>query len=301
MSKAFRIISLILVACFTLAVVVSTVALVKWAIFGKSGNTPHVAVVDLRGVIYSSEKFVEQIQSHLDDSSVKAIVVRIASPGGLVGPSQEIYEAIRRADAKVPTLATIGALGASGGYYAALGARKIYSNPGALTASIGVIMELANTEKLYQWAKVERYTLKAGKFKDTGTSLRPMKPEERELLEKMLVDIHTQFRQTVKERRNLNDAELENTTDGRVMTGNQAFQAKLVDSLEGIEGAIKEAKKLAGLPEKSKVDYPDTEHGLLYKLIFGEEARTPIDGVLTSINQLVSAPRWRLMMLAPIE
>jgi len=281
-----------------------TFAIVKKVWFGKSGisHPSQVAVVDLTGMMLSSTSFIRQLDDKLEDKSVKAIVVRINSPGGLVAPSQEMYEAIRRADAKVPVVVSMGSVAASGGYYAALGGRKIFANPGTMTASIGVIMELANTEKLYTWAKVQRFALKAGKFKDVGSPLREMKPEERELMQNLLNDVHAQFKGAVQERRKLEGPALENVTDGRVVTGNQAKAAGLVDALGGYEEAIKEAKVLAGLPETAEVSYPEERSGLLRKILLGEETESS-NRFLEFFTQLTALPQntgWRVMLLAPL-
>ncbi len=293
---------IVLLASFTFAFIQK-----MW--FGKSSSKNHVAVVDLSGIITNSVSFTRTLTDQLENKGTKAIIVRINSPGGVVGPSQEMYEAIRKADEKVPVIISMGPLAASGGYYAALGGRKIFASPGTLTASIGVIMELANTEKLYTWAKIERFTLKAGKFKDTGTPLRAMKPEEKELLTAMLLDIHQQFRDTVKERRKLTDAELDGCADGRVMTGSQAKKAKLVDVLGGLEDAIHEAKQMAKLPEDTEVTYPGQREGLIKKLLLGsDEEETRFSGSLQKLGAGLSAlfsneitPPWRVLLLAPVQ
>ena len=168
--------------CFTVMIVLFTLSLLKRSTFEteKSSYSPHVAVIDLSGVIYSSASFIKHTEALEQNKQCKAAVIRINSPGGVVGPSQEIYDAIKRLDTKIPVVISMGSLAASGGYYAALGARTIFANPGTLTASIGVIMEFMNTEKLFDWAKVERVTMKAGKLKDVGSPSRKMMPEEKE-------------------------------------------------------------------------------------------------------------------------
>jgi protease-4 len=271
---------------------------------GKDSSKGHIAVVDLDGIIMTSSSKIKELEEAQKAPGVKAIVLRINSPGGLVAPSQELYDAVRRVDKKVPVIASMGSLAASGGYYTAVGARKIYANSGTLTASIGVIMEFANTSKLYQWAKVERFALKGGKFKDVGSPLRPMTEDERALLMGLITDIHQQFRATVKERRKLTDQELDNTADGRIMTGNQAKKAKLVDELGGYEDAISDAKKIAGLPEDAPVVFPESKDGLLKKILFGdnEESKTDLSAIFSSLKALPDlniGAKWRLWLLAP--
>lgn len=264
-----------------------------------------VAVLDISGVIVSASQTLKDLQETLEKPHVKALVVRINSPGGLVAPSQEMFEALKKADQKVPVIISMGPLAASGGYYAALGGRRIFASPGTLTASIGVIMEFVNTEKLYQWAKIDRQTLKAGKFKDVGSPTRPMRPEERELLNAMLTDIHEQFRSAVKERRKLTQAELDGSADGRVMTGHQAKDAKLVDTLGGFEDAVLEAKKLAKLPEDAPVDLPEVRKGMLRELLFGE-TESSVERLLASVQSAVPetsflSPGWKVMYLSPLR
>lgn len=256
--------------CFTVMIVLFTLSLLKRSTFEteKSSYSPHVAVIDLSGVIYSSASFIKQTEALEQNKQCKAAVIRINSPGGVVGPSQEIYDAIKRLDTKIPVVISMGSLAASGGYYAALGARTIFANPGTLTASIGVIMEFMNTEKLFDWAKVERVTMKAGKLKDVGSPSRKMMPEEKEFIQSLLNDVHAQFRAAVKERRHLTDEEMEKTTDGRIMTGVQAKNAKLIDAIGGYQDAVKQAKKLAGLPDSAPVIIKEASHGLLKDLLF---------------------------------
>lgn len=302
-----RLLGLAAASCGLILLLALTTAIARKVWFGKSPSRKgHVAVVDVSGMILSASSTLKDLKDLEDNPGVKAIVVRVNSPGGLVAPSQELYEAFKRIDKKIPVVVTMSSLAASGGYYAALGGRKIYANPSTMTASIGVIMELANTEKLYTWAKIERYTLKAGKFKDIGSPLRNMTPEERELMNRMLTDIHKQFKAAVKERRKLSDADIEKWCDGRVMTGNQAYEAKLVDALGGEFDALKEARKLGGLPEDALVDYPENKSGVLMKLLLGdndESSLTDLSGVFSRLLPLSSTagPGWRVLLLAPIR
>ena len=298
-----------LLLCLTLFFAVSTVAIISNTWFGEarfSGGQDRVAVIDLKGVIYKSGAFTRKVSRLLEDGKVKALVVRINSPGGLVGPSQEIYQSLRRANEKIPVIASIGSLGASGGYYAALGARKIFANPGSLTASIGVISEFANLEGLYHWAKIERFALKSGKLKDVGSETRKMTSEEREFLSAMLKDIHDEFKSTVQTQRKLTPEETEKWTDGRVMTGSQAFKAKLIDSLGGMEEALTEAKKAANLPEKTPVEYPEThKKGILKELLGSEDDDLVAESFLGSIKSFIQSPmaqtKWRILFLAPLQ
>lgn len=283
--------------CGVLICATLTFVLIKKVWFGGDSAKSHVSVVELSGLILSSSQFTHDLEEETKNPGTKAVVVRINSPGGLVAPSQEIYDAIRRADKKIPVIISMESLAASGGYYAALGGRKIFANPGTLTASIGVIMEFANTEKLYQWGKVDRFTIKSGKFKDTGTPFRAMRPEEKELLQTLVLEIYRQFRTEVKQRRKMTDEELDAVADGRVVSGTQAKEAKLVDAIGGLQEALIEAKALAKLPEDAPVKLPEKQTGLLKKLLFGD-ADSSLSSLLTSIGWTSG---WKILLLAPVR
>lgn len=306
MKKLLKLLGATVALCAVTLIVLATVALIKWAwlIKDKGSKRQHVAVLDVSGVILSSYSTVKDLRSLEADENVKAIVARVNTPGGLVAPSQEIYEALKSVDQKIPVLISMNSLAASGGYYVSLGGRKIYANPGTITGSIGVIMEFANLSKLYNWAKIERYVLKAGKFKDVGSELRDMTPEERSLLNQFLTDVHQQFKSAVAERRSLSHEEVEAIADGRIMSGNQAKLAKLIDEIGGFEDAVKEAKKLANLPDDAPVVYPNKPSGILRKLILGTEG----DETLTRLTHLISQasaidlnPGLHVLLMAPVR
>ena len=306
MRNLFKVLGVIIGVFLIVVFATMTFSLIKNLWFNSGSNSePHVAVVVIDGMIVESKRALDEIDEVLENPSAKALVIKVNSPGGLVAPSQELYQGILRADKKIPVLISMDALAASGGYYLALGGRKIFANPGTLTASIGVIMEFMNTQKLYEWAKVERYTITGGKFKATGTPLRPMTPEERALLEGMVANIHSQFREAVSSRRNLTGDALDNTTDGRVMTGEQALEAKLVDSLGGFFAAVEEAKALAKLKEDAPVRYKERRVGLVHRILFGEEDPNPLKNWLNNfLFQLPHQsfhPGWRVMLLSPVR
>ncbi len=313
MRGIFRLLGIAVAIFFIVLFTTATVSFIKMAWFGSKPGAPakksgekSVAVIDVTGVIYSSTKILKRIEKIKEDHHVKAVVVRINSPGGVVAPSQEIFEAFKKLDSKIPVIISMGSLAASGGYYIALAGRNIFANPGTLTASIGVIMEFANLSKLYDWAKIERYEITAGKLKAAGSETRPMKPEERALFEGMLADIHVQFKAAVKERRKLTDQEVEQWTDGRVMTGQQAKKAKLVDNLGGFEDAVAEAKKVAGLPENAPVHETEASEGYLKKLLFGDDDAESLSEVGLAISEVSKIREsfqsgWRVMLLAPVR
>ncbi|MEZ4752005.1 MAG: signal peptide peptidase SppA [Bdellovibrionota bacterium] len=292
------------IVCVIVIIISITIGVFRLAVSGGGGGAreDHVAVINLEGVILDASDFLRKVDEVRDNEYAKAVVVRINSPGGVVGPSQEFFEGLKKLDEKKPVIISMGAVAASGGYYAALGGRKIYANPGTLTASIGVIMEFVNTEKLYNWAKVERLTLKAGKLKDVGSPNRPMRPEEKAFLNSLLADIHTQFKTAVQTRRGLSDAEMEDTTDGRVMTGQQALNAKLVDALGGLSDAVAEARAVAKLAEDAPVQYPRPPKGMLEKYFFGETLSGigEVLGLLESTKPFALRSGWQVLLLAPL-
>jgi len=215
-----------------------------------------VGILEVNGVILNSKKILKRLKKLEDSKKIKSIVLRVNSPGGAVAPSQEIYEALKKV--KKPVVTSMDSLAASGGYYISCGTKKIFANPGTLTGSIGVIMEFANLKKLYEWAKVERYAIKTGKFKDTGSDHREMTPEEREFMQNLVDNVLLQFKTAVSQGRGLSMSAVTPVADGRIFTGEQAKQLKLVDEIGTLDDAVKEAAKLAGLSEEDpKVYYPE--------------------------------------------
>ena len=223
-----------------------------------------VAVVQVEGVIgtevsrgLDTEDIVRTLSEYRDDPAIRAVVLRINSPGGVVAPTQEIATAVRRLrEAKKPVVASLGSVAASGGYYVAVAADRIYASPGTLTGSIGVVMQLANVEGLLKKVGVDYVVVKAGRYKDVGNFARSMTPDERAILQKLLDDVHGQFIEAVADGRKLDRATVVGIADGRIYSGQQAFELKLVDELGGLEEAIEAAAKLAGLPPHPKVLYP---------------------------------------------
>lgn len=237
------------------------------ALIGRGGVS--VGVVKIKGVIMDSQKTLKELKEFEEDSSVKAVLLRIDSPGGAVGPSQEIYDAVLRVRKTKPVVASFESVAASGGFYVAVAAQKIVSNPGTLTGSIGVIMDFANLSELYKWAKVDRFVIKSGKFKDVGSDTRPMTPEEKALLQELIGNVYEQFLKAVAEGRKLPVESVRPIADGRILTGEQAFQAKLVDRLGGLDAALEEIKALAKIDAKQKVNliYPEPKRRSLLEVL----------------------------------
>jgi protease-4 len=230
-----------------------------------------VGIVEIEGVIMDSKKAVKRIEKFEEDSSVKAVVIRLNSPGGAVGPSQEIYEAVKKLAEKKPVVASMGAVAASGAFYISAGAKKVYANPGTLTGSIGVIMDFVNLEKLYEWARIKRYAIKTGKFKAAGAEYKEMTPEERELLETMLFDVLSQFKKAVADGRKLPMEEVTQVADGRIMSGAQAKRLKLIDEIGTLQDAINEAGAQGGLKGKPRVIYPESGKRRILQMLLDKD------------------------------
>jgi protease-4 len=217
-----------------------------------------IALIRVEGVILDSQTTISELKRFSENPSVKAIVIRIDSPGGGVVPSQEIYNAVKQVRSKhnKAVIASMGSVAASGGYYIAAATDRIVANPGTLTGSIGVIMETANVEGLLQKIGVEGVVIKSGKFKDVGSPLRKMSADERGLLQGVMDDVHKQFIEAVAEGRSLELRAAQALADGRIFTGRQAKEAKLVDELGDLEDAIQLAAEVVGIEGEPKVIEP---------------------------------------------
>ena len=217
-----------------------------------------IALIRVEGVILDSQATVGELKRFGENPSIKAIVLRIDSPGGGVVPSQEIHDAVQRVRAKSnkAVIASMGSVAASGGYYIAAATDRIVANPGTLTGSIGVIMETANVEGLLQKLGVQGVVIKSGKYKDVGSPLRKMSDEERTLMQMVMDDVHKQFIEAVAAGRALELPDVQALADGRILTGRQAKDARLVDELGNLEDAIQLAADVAGIEGEPKVVEP---------------------------------------------
>ncbi len=221
--------------------------------------TGRVALVRIEGPILGSEDIVDEIKEYVKDRSIKAIILRIDSPGGAVAPSQEIYEEVKKAAAAKKVVVSMGSIAASGGYYIAAPADTIIANPGTLTGSIGVIMEIPNIEGLMSKVGVRTEVIKSGRHKDIASAFRKMEKEERELLQGVMDNVHEQFIRAVAEGRKLKIDDVRPIADGRIFSGEQARAQKLVDELGTLEDAVKKAAALAGIQgEPDVIEKKDT-------------------------------------------
>ncbi|WP_428564093.1 MAG: signal peptide peptidase SppA [Solidesulfovibrio sp. DCME] len=243
-------------------------------VFGKA--QARLGLVRIEGTIADAEKIVEFLRKLREDDSVKGVVLRINSPGGAFGPSQEIYMAVKKLEARKPVIASFSAVAASGGYYAACPAERIFSNPGTITGSIGVMTQLANVADLMQKLGVSFESLTTGKLKDAGSPFRPLSAEQRAYLENLIKDLNKQFSGDVAKERKLTPDAIAAIADGRAMTGARAMELGLVDELGGQEDAVDYLKKLVDLTgDVPLYKGPKKKSGL--SELFSSDSRTMVD------------------------
>ncbi|MGQ9921246.1 MAG: signal peptide peptidase SppA [Desulfobacca sp.] len=238
---------------------------------GRLVRSNKIGVVEVSGMITDARTTINTLKKFRESAAIRAIVLRVNSPGGAVGPSQEILAEVKRTRQEKKVVASLGTVAASGGYYIASGADVIMANPGTLTGSIGVIMNFTNIEQLTQKLGIELFNLKAGRFKDAGSPTRPMTPGERAYLQKLIDNVHEQFILDVARGRKMLLHKVREVADGRVFTGEMAQQLGLVDQLGNLSEAIDLAGKLAGLTGKLEAVYPPKERFSLFRLLLGDE------------------------------
>jgi protease-4 len=245
-----------------------------------------IAVVPIEGEIFESRETIEALHRYANNTSVKAIVVRINSPGGAIAPSQEIYSEIRRTRERSgkPVVASMDSVAASGGYYIAAGCDRIIANPGTITGSIGVIMEWLEMKELMQWAKMKPETITSGTLKGAGSPYRELSEPERAYFQRIVAQLHIQFVKAIAEGRagKLTEAEVTRLADGRVFTGEEALSLKLVDELGSMHDAVRAAAKLAGIKGEPTMIYPKKrDASLLDVLSGGADAQSLLERITT--------------------
>jgi protease-4 len=221
-----------------------------------------IGVIAIDGVISRevAERTTRQLTKYVDDPSIKAVVLRIDSPGGGVASSQEIYEEVKRVRSRGKlVVASLGSVAASGGYYVACVADRIFANAGTITGSIGVIVQLANAEELLRRVGIESTVITSGPFKDAGNPTRALRPEERQVFQGLIDDVYQQFVEAVSQGRNLSAGEVREAADGRIYTGRQARALRLVDELGSFQDAISYAASTSGIVGKPTLVEEDKE------------------------------------------
>ena len=278
--------SLLFVLVLLAFVGVSTIA-TEWMI--QQGTDNRIGIVDIIGVIQSSQNIIKQIKSFRNNKHIRGIILRIDSPGGAVGPSQEIYDEVlkTRKSGKI-IYASMGTLAASGGYYIASAADQIFANPGTLTGSIGVIMAFSNAQGLLEKIGLKPEIIKAGKYKDIGSPTRSMNQIEKSLLQNVVTDVHQQFIEAIANGRGMSIAEITKIADGRIFTGRQAYSLKLVDQLGGLQATIGQLAAKAGIIGAPNVIREKPNTGLL-DWVLKTEISPSIIGYLSTLPSIYLA------------
>jgi protease-4 len=228
-----------------------------------------VALIRITGVIIDSTDIIEEIKDYAKDNSIKALVIRVDSPGGAVAPSQEIYEEIIKIKDKKKVVVSMGSVAASGGYYISAPADRIVANAGTLTGSIGVIMEIPNVAGLMEKIGVETQVVKSGRHKDIASVFKSLTPEEKKILQTVLDDVHDQFIRAVSESRGMKFEDIKKLADGRIFTGRMAKEIGLVDELGNLQDAIMLAGKLTGIKGEPQVVYKKEKFNI-FDMLSGE-------------------------------
>lgn len=251
-----------------------------------------IALLRVEGAIIDVRWYMEQVRDLTKDDEIVAVVLRIDTPGGAIAPTQELYDELLKLGEIKPIVTSMGTVAASGGYYLSCATDWIVSNPGTITGSVGVIMELTNLQDLFQKLGIRNKTIKSGKFKDTGNPMRPMTKEEEDLLQGMIMDTYEQFVEAVLEGRPVEEDEIRPYLDGRVLTGRQAYELGLVDQLGNINAAVEKAAEMAGLTDVPEQLYePEREKSGLFAILFGESAARALVNLSDSISDQGS-DRW---------
>lgn len=244
------------------------------SLFGKE----KIAIIEIKGVILEPQPIIEKLIKFRKNEKIKAIVLRIDSPGGAVGPAQEIYAEVRKTQREKKVLVSVGSTAASGGYYIACAADKIVANPGSITGSIGVIAETLNVEELLRKIGLRPMVIKSGKHKDIGSPTRAMTEEEKKLLQEVLDNVHEQFIRAVAEGRQMPIEKVRPLADGRIFTGDQAKALGLIDELGNLEDTISWAAKLAGIKGEPEVIYPEKKKFSIWELLLQEAIQKIFQG-----------------------
>ncbi len=236
-----------------------------------------IGVVDLEGVIIDPRVVVPQLKKFGDDNSIKAIILHVNSPGGGVAASEEIYREVKRIrdEKKKRIVASISSVGASGAYYISAATNKIYADKGSIVGSIGVIASWTNYGDLLHWAKLKDITMKAGEFKDTGSPTRDMTPAEKEYVQSLIDNMHTQFIQAVADGRNSDGRkvkveDIRAIANGKVWTGEQALSLKLIDQVGDFQAAVDDTAKAVGIKGEPVLVHPERERKTVLDLLFGD-------------------------------
>jgi len=255
-----------------------------------------VGIVTVEGFIGDGNEVIEQINEFDRDESIRAVIVRIDSPGGSVAPSQEIYEAIIKLKKNKKVVSSMGSVAASGGYMIACATDKIVANPGSITGSISAIMHFANAEELLKKIGLKTTAIKSGKYKDIGSPARGMTAEEKVLIQELVDDIYDQFLDTVSRSRKIPKEDLRKIADGRVFSGRQAKKLGLVDYIGDMNYAVELVGKMSGIQGKPEIVYPLKKGSKFWEFILGD-AMNALEGKIRSTNQTLNGIQYIFMPL----
>lgn len=289
MRKLFQFVGAIVVVGFLFLIVVGGMFS---SVFNRESHVSKDAIMklELDGVIMDGKTFLKQLKKYRDIPEIKGVLVQINSPGGVVGPSQEIYAELKRTREvfKKPVVVSGSGLVASGAFYAAMAADKFVTNPGTLVGSIGVIMEFANLEKLYDWAKIKRFVVKTGAYKDTGAEYREMREDERKLLQSLMDDVLMQFKKAIAEGRNMPLEKVTPYADGRIFTGEQAVALGFADQVGTLSDATELIGEMTKLGKDPEIFEPPKEYDSIMQFLTagGEESRSEVRALNMMTNQL---------------
>jgi protease-4 len=257
---------------FLLVVFLLVYASVRSGNEGFAGFGDKIGIVDLEGVILTPKETVRELRRFADDDSIKAIILHINSPGGGAAASEEIYREVRRIrdQKKKRIVASIETVGASGAYYAASGTNKIFADNASIVGSIGVIAEWYNYGELLRWAKLKQELFKSGEFKDTGNPTRELTPAERQYLQGMIDDMYGQFVAAVADGRGAKVEDIKAIANGKVWTGQQALQMKLVDQIGDFRSAVEDTAKAVGIKGEPNLVRAEKQKRSVLDLLFGD-------------------------------
>ncbi len=250
---------------------------------------PKIGVVEILGGIDRPEPILDTLVSLRRDSAIKAIILRIDSPGGAVAPFQEIYREVLKTRKTKKVVASLGTVAASGGYYVAAGADRIMANPGTTTGSIGVLIPLRNLKGLLQKLGIDQSAITSGKFKDAGSPNRPLNDEERQLFQALVDNVHDQFVRAVAEGRGMERSRVEAVADGRLLTGEQALALGLVDELGNFQDAVELAGSLAGISGKPELVWAGRKQESFLGRMLKEVLNSAADSFIQSLDTALSS------------
>ncbi|MCH2533047.1 MAG: signal peptide peptidase SppA [Bdellovibrionales bacterium] len=288
MKKFFTVIGVIVSVMFVFSLLGAFFGLSKFGSIQGTVTENSILYLDLDGVIIDGKTFLKNLRKYRDDKHIKGVVVRVNSPGGVVGPSQEIYAELKRVreEWQKPVVVTVSSVAASGAYYAAIAANKVIVNPGSMLGSIGVIMEFANLEGLYNWANIKRFALKTGPYKDSGAEYRPMREDEKQLFQNLIDGVHTQFIDAVVESRKLEENVVRKYSDGRVFTGETAVSLGFADQVGTFDDAVRSVGELSGLGAKPKLFEPPKERPNVFDFLAEMKSSISIEESIERLTQM---------------